>query len=179
MFKLSKKQKSFRQQESGFSVLELMVGVTIFSIVVSASLGLFGSVLRGQRAAFAIQDLQSNARFTMEFMAKEMRTGTDFVRISSTRIEFVNDDGANIVYRLQGTALERSDNGGSSFLPVTADDVQITDLSFNLAAAPGRPQPFVTIMMQMQGAGPRPEQIISVGIQTSISQRLLAIEQAS
>lgn len=163
----------------GFSVIELVVGVTVFSVVVAASLGLFGSVLRDQRAAFAIQALQNNARFVFEFMAKEIRTGDDFSLNGSTEINFINTDGEDIVYRLVGTTLERSNDDGVIFLPVTADEVDVTYLNFELdliEAGPKPRQPFITIMMRIEGAGARAEEKFNINLQTSISQRVIEIQ---
>lgn len=158
----------------GFSVIELVVGATIFSVVVATSLGLFGTVLQSQRSAFAIQDLQSNARFALEIMAKEIRTGKSFSVFGGTRIEFTNSDALNVVYRLNGTRLERSDDGGTNFLPITSDEVQILSLAFRLPAG-GPNQEKVTMMMRMQGAGARPEEKFIIELQTTVSQRLLEI----
>jgi prepilin-type N-terminal cleavage/methylation domain-containing protein len=165
------------QDKKGFSVIELVIGVTVFSIVVSLSLGLFGSVLQGQRAAFAIQEVQNNVRFAFELMAKEMRTGEDFSLNSPQEISFTNSDGVDIIYRLNGTALERSDSGGSGFLPVTSDEIKVLALKFDLrltVPGPVRPgQPFITIHMRVQGAGARPEELINIDLETSVSQRRL------
>jgi prepilin-type N-terminal cleavage/methylation domain-containing protein len=157
----------------GFSVIELVVGVSVFSIVVATSLGLFGTVLRSQRAAFAIQELQNNTRFVLEFMSKELRTGRDFSLNSSTEITFTNADDIDIVYRLNGTTIQRSNNGGISFMSVSSDDVDIIGLRFNIfqSQIPPKRQPFITIVMEVEGAGPKAEEKLQLIIQTSVSQR--------
>ncbi len=60
----------------GFSLMELLVVLGIFSTVVTASTDIFMMASRAQRKVFALERAQADARFTMEAIAREVRTGT-------------------------------------------------------------------------------------------------------
>ena len=53
--------------------MELIVSLALFSIVIVVVLGLFSMGITAQRKVLALQDVQDNARFMLEFMAKEIR----------------------------------------------------------------------------------------------------------
>lgn len=59
----------------GFSLMELLVVLGIFSTVVTAATDIFIMSNRSQRKIFALERTQADARFTMETMAREIRTG--------------------------------------------------------------------------------------------------------
>ncbi len=60
----------------GFSLMELLVVLGIFSTVVTAATDIFMMANRSQRKVFALERAQADARFTMEAIAREVRTGT-------------------------------------------------------------------------------------------------------
>lgn len=176
--------------KKSFTIIEMLVSLTIFSIVTTIALGAFVIVLKGQRNALATQAVQDNASVLIESMAREIRTGTDFSVAggsgslpidppgSSTGIEliFINAKGEDIRYRLIGTSLERSNNGGVSFQQISSNQVDITNFRFivqGAAAGGDGMQPMITIIMGFQNNGVRPEEQVSIDISTSITQRKL------
>ncbi|GBE17247.1 hypothetical protein BMS3Abin15_01086 [bacterium BMS3Abin15] len=62
--------------KKGFSLLELLVAIFIFSVVMVASTGIFGSSIKGYRNAKAIQKDMENAQDAMSVIAKTLRTST-------------------------------------------------------------------------------------------------------
>jgi len=66
--------------KKGFSLMELLVVLGIFSTVVASATDIFLMASRAQRKIFALERTQADARFTMEAMAREVRTGSiDYV----------------------------------------------------------------------------------------------------
>lgn len=57
----------------GFTLIEILVGIAIFAALVLVVGGIFMSFATSQRKAKTIQDVQENARFIVESMAKEIR----------------------------------------------------------------------------------------------------------
>jgi len=56
-----------------FTLIELLVAMAIFTVVITVVFGLFSTALKGQRRVIALQNIQENGRFLLEFIAKELR----------------------------------------------------------------------------------------------------------
>jgi len=63
------------KKQSGFTLLELLMVAAIFSIVALIAVDLFFTVAKLQKRVTAIQRVESDARFTLEAMAREARMG--------------------------------------------------------------------------------------------------------
>lgn len=63
---------------SGYLLIELLVAITIFSVIVTVVADSFVNVLRTQRQVAALSAAQSNLGVVMEQMAREIRTGSFF-----------------------------------------------------------------------------------------------------
>ena len=59
----------------GFTLLEMLVALTIFSTLVVAATNIFMMSSRTQRKIFDLENMQASARYTMEAMVREVRTG--------------------------------------------------------------------------------------------------------
>ena len=59
--------------------MELIVSIAVFSIIVLAAVDVMISVFKAQAKAIALKDVLDNARFSMELISRELRTGTNIV----------------------------------------------------------------------------------------------------
>lgn len=67
------------QAKTGFTLLELIVAMGIFSIVLIIATGLFVSITRSQKRVQSLSKLQGDARFLIENMAQAVRIdGIDY-----------------------------------------------------------------------------------------------------
>lgn len=57
----------------GFTLLEVLVAIAVFSLIVTAAAGTFAAIQAAWRKQRNIMDLAQNARWAMEFMANEIR----------------------------------------------------------------------------------------------------------
>ena len=83
------------KNNKGFTLLEVTVGVAIFSVLMIMLTDVFKTVLEGQQSAVAAQNLQETFRYTFEVMSKEVRTASsskDFCEIPS------GTSAVNVVY---------------------------------------------------------------------------------
>lgn len=69
----NKKSTSFRS--SGFTLVEMLVAVSIFSVVVTIAADIFIRAQRAQRQAAALEKVQDVTRFIMTRMAQELSAG--------------------------------------------------------------------------------------------------------
>ena len=64
-----------RSLRAGFTLVELLVAIALFSILVSVAAGGFVNALRSERQAASMMAAQSNVSIALEEMTREMRTG--------------------------------------------------------------------------------------------------------
>src|SRR3990167_4025641 len=62
----------------GYTLIELMVSIGIFSIVVAMTSAMFVTSLKGQEKSYTSQNVADSARYAMEMMSREIRMGTGF-----------------------------------------------------------------------------------------------------
>ncbi|MDD5251651.1 MAG: prepilin-type N-terminal cleavage/methylation domain-containing protein [Patescibacteria group bacterium] len=60
---------------AGFTLMELLVVLGLFSIVITSATDILMMSSRAQRKTFNLEKTQADARYTMETMAREIRTG--------------------------------------------------------------------------------------------------------
>jgi prepilin-type N-terminal cleavage/methylation domain-containing protein len=62
-----------RATESGFTLMEMLVAISLFVVVILAATQIFRMTIEGQRSALASQNIQENVRYFFEVMSKEVR----------------------------------------------------------------------------------------------------------
>lgn len=67
-----------RTRTSGFTLVELIVSVGLFSIVVVIAMSAYLALISLDRKARATNDIMTNLSFVMESMSRNIRTGTTF-----------------------------------------------------------------------------------------------------
>ncbi|OGF72099.1 hypothetical protein A3E06_00145 [Candidatus Giovannonibacteria bacterium RIFCSPHIGHO2_12_FULL_44_42] len=139
--------------KKGFSLIEMIVAVGIFSVAALIGVTALLSLTVSQRKAIAIQSAYDNMRFGVEVISKDLRTG-DIIHCSSSgvltmpqdcppgvndadplhqSITFLNSSGQTVRYRLNTCGsvgcIQRSVGGGPDE-QLTGDDINIQDLRF-------------------------------------------------
>lgn len=159
------------KKREGFTIVELLVAITLFSIAVSVAIGGFVRALRTQRQLVALIAANSNASLAIEQMAREIRTGTDFVciggSIGCSELKFNNANGESVTYRELNGGLERAVS--NNFSQVTASNVEIRYLSFILFGSNQYP-PRITVNIGVGGKNSELQNMVT-NIQTTISSR--------
>ena len=170
----------------GYTLLELIVSVGIFSIVMLAATGTYLNLIRLDREARAVNDLANNLTFAVDSMSRGIRTGTAYKcdnSVSSPNCtagadSFGYNDSESpsrtIVYRLENNQIIATINGLE--YPITDPRVRIDDLSFYVrgVGTGDQLQPTVTFTvrgsLQVEGSVAK-----SFVIQSSASQRFLEL----
>lgn len=147
-------------QTTGFTLVEVLVSMSIFAIVVTMAVGTLLVLMDANAKAQSVQSVINNTSFVLDAMARDIRTGfyyycrntlpnnifnnnnrstndcaggaSNFVFTESGN-SLTNGTGSNrIGYRLQGTKIQRhlGTGGAGSWSDVTAPDVTIKTLDF-------------------------------------------------
>ena len=135
---------SKNSQRRGFTLVELLVALSVFSIIISIAVGGFVRALRTQRQTIGLLASNSNASLTIEQMAREIRTGLRF-RCGTgnplcsgvpTVLTFDTVGGNTIWYCLNGAVINRYVGTLGDCMtdgtPITAVNVNVKQLSFRV-----------------------------------------------
>ena len=161
-----------KRKDKGFTMVELIVAIAIFSIVITIVVSLFMTALKGYRKNLALQNVQDNARFIVDFIAKELRMAT-INSGTSNSLNITRSDGTAVTYLLSSNNLTRTAGGTSG--PINSDEVTVNGNFYVSGIGGDSFQPKVTIGLKVENKGTRPEEKAVINIQTTLSQRNLDI----
>ncbi len=169
----------------GFTLVELMVAISVFSVAVTLSTGAFVRAIKTQRILTHLMSVNSNSSLVIEQLAREIRTGYNFslARTNSPdcddTITFTRSrDNTLTTYRWSGTeshSIEKNEGANGLFVSITASNVSVNRLCFIqnqlLPEDPWR----ITILTTL---GPTDVQVAQnvFNLQTTVSSRLLPNE---
>ena len=167
----------FKTIQKGFTLIEVLVAVALFTIVVTVSVGALLVILDSNRKAQNISNTINNAFFSFETITRLMRTGVSYHCGSSGSITsprdcpsgdteaYFTDDRGQFVHitfdtsTATGTIMEEIDvdgaSNGVSFgpeYPLTADDFDVEYLVFTITGSEtvsggDRNQPLTTVVL--------------------------------
>ena len=76
---MKKEVTSYKLQVTrGFTLIEMIVSLAIFSIVAVVALGALTKIISANKKAQSLQSAMTNLNFTLESMSREMRVGSNF-----------------------------------------------------------------------------------------------------
>ncbi|MHB1330841.1 MAG: PilW family protein [Minisyncoccota bacterium] len=192
-------KQRIRNKEYGFTLIEIMTAVSIFTIVTTISMGSILTIFDINRKSESIKIVMDNLNLSVESMAREMRYATRYscdpnvpiptpwsqmspgnCTSGGDSIAFYSPaSNRAIVYRQSGTVIEKSINGGQSFTPVTAPEIAISDMDFYVLGALssasefGNPQQPKVLIKIRGSAGVKESVETEFTLQTLVSQRQL------
>ena len=148
------------QTKNGFTLVETLVSIGLFSIVISMVVGIFVSGSASQRKAIELYTVQREAGYLMETMSRELKMAIgiddDQKNNSDHSIEFTNYDDVLTEYC-------RSDATGSCSVTgkyisrngekISPSNITINNLVFYTPEDFSDKQPMVTIVMDIESDG--------------------------
>ncbi len=195
---INMKYFSQNKNASGFTLVEMMVSLALFTIVSTVTVGALLSLIGGNQRLVKQQTLTSSAIFSLDNMTREIRTGNYYYcgsnsisRPAGTVLDCANGDtemsfiessarstsGGRVAYYFSRNSLYRK-IGTDPEEKILPDDVRLTtDSRFYVTGTPtltnggNVEQPTVTVIMVIEGT----EETAEITLQTTITQRSLDI----
>jgi len=138
---------NLKDKNKGFTLVEMITSVAIFSVVMVIAMGALLAILNANKQNQAIQTAVNNLSLAMEMMSREIRVGRVYHCGDSGEYEltqncpagddfftFMSYEGDQVVFKyvLDGGEgrIQRSDDGGGSFLYLTTKTVVVERLAF-------------------------------------------------
>ena len=180
---------------SGFTIVEMLVAITLFSIMVTIGVSGFAQALRTQRQTNALLAVNSSVSEVIEQMAREIRTGRNFCNsdtstavpctngadyssgCAASELAFINANDEQVIYYRDTDA-----SGGGAVMreawkevsaictqvgpdPVTADNVSVEELRFVLRGKEPSDSSQVRITLSL-GIRPEDPSLSGIGLTT-------------
>ena len=179
------KKRYPRNTSEGFTLIELIVALGLFIVVIFIGVGSLLSVVDINRKAQAMRTAMDNLNLAMEEMSREIRMGTKyycdpdltFPIVFSNNVvgcdiatgehgtfAFLDQNGLTIVYRRNGARIEKSRDGGATFVAVTAPGITIEYLKFDV----------MRVVNWADFTGEQPSMLIAIGGTAGVKDALLS-----
>ncbi len=173
----------------GFTLIEILVAIAIFSIFIASPTGFFIGALKSQSRALSSQEIIDNVSYSLEYISRALRmakketlapaclseNGLNYEITDGPGIKFVNYQGKCQKFFLEEGRLKEDKAGVENYL--TPDDREGVALRFNLSGQTqgDNLQPKVTIFLEIQKKSNIPEMQPKMKTQTTVSQRNLDV----
>lgn len=180
-------------KNKGFTLVELIVSVSLFAVIMLISMGSILSVFEANRKSQSLRAVMDNLNFTLEAMTRTIRFGTNYhcdytagtltsprdCVAGATSISVLDSSGLNqVTYKLSNNRIARTINGGADYY-LTSSDVTIQNLKFyvfgstkySTSADLYQPQ-VIVVVGGYAGSSTRPTSQSSFSLQTTVSQRV-------
>lgn len=174
--------------KKGFTLIEILAAVAIFSIFAAISTGFFVLSLKTQRKILALREIIDSSSYALEYMGRFLRMakkddlgGVDCLAGEKVNYE-TNLSGQEIKFRNYKDECQRfylennqiKEERGESVFPITPADLEVTSLTFKISGEQQQDnlQPKVTIRFEIQKKGQPATKML---IQTTVSQRKLDV----
>lgn len=169
----------------GFTLIELMVAVSIFIIVMTISMSSILGAFDADRKSRSLKTVLNNLNLAVESMSKEMRFGKNYhcgssgtitepqsCSLGDNLISFLSSDDVQITYRLNGTTIEKQ-VGTEGFIDLTAPEIIVDDLSFYVLGAETGDSLQPKVLIKIMGHAGENKGRSDFTLQTLVSQRTL------
>jgi prepilin-type N-terminal cleavage/methylation domain-containing protein len=166
-----------KKDQRGFTLLEVLVTVMVFSLMTILISSILGRAIFLQRRLIAAEKIQENATFAMETMAKEIRVSTIIDQESpdctATTLAMAHPIYGNIVYSLVSGNIQKQVGGASGV--VNSSEVQFDRMNFCITGSGGADQqsPKITILFSISNTK---GQKITINTQSTITSRDISSE---
>lgn len=170
------------KNKNGFTLIEMLVSMTLFSFVVTVALGALFSILKANEKTKVIKTVVNNLNIALEGMSREIRVGYNYSCYGDEcdKFEFKTKDGCDAFYEFADNTIYKKINkkiggGGCSNegkVSIIGEDVDIDYMKFRtsgLSAGGAQPRVLINLRGIVSNSTLVNDEIFD--IQTTISQR--------
>lgn len=179
----------FMFRNKGFTLVEMLVAIFVFSIIIGVVIGIFVSSVRLQRRNLAHYELLNQTSYVMEYMSRVLRMAkkdsagncielNKNYLVSGSSITFLNYEDKCQEFALNSeteqlkvrTSTDDTIGNLGEFIPLTSSALKIKNFNISLLGddSGDKLQPRVTIFLEIEG-----RENTKLKIQTTVSQRNL------
>lgn len=178
--------KKFVKKNKGFTLVEMLIAISLFIVVAFISIGAILSIFSANSKARTSKSVVDNLNYTIENMVRNIRFGGLYHCGLSGNLSLpancpngdsslaIRFNGNTLVYRHVSSRIEYSSNGGVNYTALTPPEVVVTAMTFYVLGASNsdQSQPYVVIVIKGY-VGNRPTTQTVFSLQTFVSQREL------
>lgn len=180
----------------GLTLIEILVGMSIFSVVMLISVGSLVSINDANKKTQLQRTVIDNLNFAIDNMARNLRVGTNYhcnISLGSLATPLDCTGGASslafegykgssgssadqIIYRLNGGTgqIDRSLDSGATYIPITSPELTIDSLQFIVIGAAPADGLQPKIIITVSGTATfKNGQTTRFSLETAVSQRKL------
>lgn len=158
-----------KKRNSGLSLIEILVVITVFSILaILATRGVL-LTLRGSRKSDALGSVRENVGYSFAVMERNLRNAQTLSCTSATRVDYTDQNDSAGYFSCENVGSSGYIASGSARL--TSDQVNVTSCSFTCEAATTGVPPAVDIDVTAQDANTQGAEGGQVTVQTRINLR--------
>lgn len=156
-------------------MVEILVSLTIFSLVIGVVSAGFVTISRAYQYGYLVVNAQKNLRFVLESMTREIKEGSQYYSFEgAVGFSFLDKDGNTVEYYVDADQNFIRQQGEEE-LPVIAQDLRVAEamIETRCTVAESLCQPQVTFVLTIE---PRVSQVqFKTVLQTTIVQRLVGV----
>ena len=172
----------------GFTLIEIIVSVTIFTIVMLIAVGAVLNAVQANRKAQTLNVVINNLNLAFESMIRDIRTGSEYrdngCGAAGECIRFKDKQGRTVTYSFirtgSGATLQTYIEKGPNNLPeagrITSEEVILEEATFELAGEGDNDGPEV-ILLHLKGYAGNERTKSAFNIQTLITSRTLDVNE--
>ncbi len=129
--------------KKGFTVVEMLVAVTIFSLFFIAIISVFISILNVQREAFTINYITDHASYSLEYIYKQIRDAQSIEEIEENNIKIIDKKGNELNITTQDGVIKLND------ILLTPKDINVELVILSNNEEDNNPHKKITILFKM------------------------------
>jgi len=178
--KFKKKQREFTRQNfakqnlGGFTLVEVLVSVSLFVMTMIVLSQIYISVIRSERIAYALLNSENNIRNSLEIMARSIRVGKEFQILSDNKelcFDYpIEGDWEKYCYRFDNDTIERS-HGSDPYMSMLDPSLEVKYGRFYNKGGSSNSQSVIIIVLEVSTSIKQQEYLFN--LQTAVTPRSL------
>ena len=183
-----------RNSIKGFTLIEMMVSVALFSMVMLVGMSALFTLVAENRRAQALNSVITDLNFTLESIARTIRTGYSYgcnlsvgadCPTGGDRLEIttvINDVEFRVQYRyrtsggrgfIERRLIERGSGITNGWVEITSSNVDIENFNFFVFGASPTDEFQPRVMISLSGQAQRDEASAEFSVQSTVTQRVI------